>query len=205
MTEWLSTVGGKCVARGARGHFLRSWTTSMAIMCPHILGTGQKKPKIFYWGNRVYKQFLITMQKMTCIAIAMAWAEYLTKLSWRKSQIEFYNTGEFLTFFFSKSLLQGSLVINRENLKNSGSKNIRTVIFSFSSQSVEFQNKIFLQEDKHWMTEFCRSRDPLCQRVWRNNQVLNMKRHHAGGVSQWRSFVLVTDIYIASPELFPRF
>lgn len=58
-------------------------------------------------------------------------------------------TGEFLTFFFSKSLLQGSLVINRENLKNSGSKNIRTVIISFSSQSVAFQNKIFLQEDKH--------------------------------------------------------
>ena len=102
MTEWLSTKGGKCVAWVTRENFLRSWATSMAIMCAHILGTSQKKPKIFCWGNWVYKQFLITTQKMTCIAIAMTCAEYLTELSWRKPQIEFYNTstGVLLLFYF---------------------------------------------------------------------------------------------------------
>ena len=98
----------------------------------------------------------------------------------------------FFIFFFSKSLLQDALVINGENFKNSSSRNIRTLTISFSSYSFESPNKIFLQEDKHWMTEFCRSRAPLSQRVWRNNQVLNMKRHHGAGVSQWRNFVLVT-------------
>lgn len=97
-------------------------------MCVHILGTSQKKPKIFYWGNQVYKQFLITMQKMTCFAIAMTRAEYLTELPWRKSQIELYNTSTgvllLFFFFFSKSLLQGSLVINGKNFKNSSSTNL---------------------------------------------------------------------------------